>query len=79
MTEKVIIEIEVTDCFHCPFLNSSDVGEDCNILRQGIREDEWSNIGFQFDENWRYERCPLINPYHLRKNCGVKIYNRGVK
>ena len=73
MTEKIIIEMDVTDCFHCKFLNSSDTGENCSILRKGIQEDEWSNIGFQFNEGWRYERCPLFNKKHIRRNCGVKV------
>ena len=50
MIRKIIIEMDVTDCFHCKFLNSSDTGENCSILRKGIQEDEWSNIGFQFNE-----------------------------
>lgn len=73
MTEKIIIEMEVTDCFHCRFLNSSDTGEDCNILRQGIQEGEWSNINFQFKTGWRYKNCPLFHKEYLRRNCGIKI------
>lgn len=73
MTEKILIEIEINDCFHCPFLNSSDIGEDCNILRKGIQEDEWSNIGFQFDENWRYKNCPLFHEGYICRKCGVKV------
>lgn len=46
--DKILIELNPTDCFHCVFLNSSDTGENCKILRKGIQEDEWSNIDFQF-------------------------------
>ena len=74
MTKKVIIEMEVTDCSHCRFLNSSDTGEDCNILRQGIHEGEWSNIDFQYGNGWRYKKCPLLHPDgYLRRNCGIKV------
>lgn len=73
MTEKILIEIEINDCFHCPFLNSSDIGEDCSILRKGIQEDEWSNIGFQFDEDWRYKNCPLLHDGYLCRFCGIKV------
>lgn len=73
MTEKIIIEMEVTDCFHCRFLNSSDTGEDCNILRYGIQEGEWSNIDFQLETNWRYKNCPLFHKEYLMRNCGIEI------
>lgn len=73
MTEKIIIEMEVTDCSHCPFLNSSDIGEDCNILRQDIQEDIDSNIDFQFEKDWRYKNCPLFHKGYLRRNCGIEI------
>ena len=73
MTEKSIIELEVTDCFHCPFLNMSDTGEDCKILRKGIQEDEWSNINFQFEENWRYDKCPLLHKGYICRDCGIKV------
>ena len=80
MTEKVIIEIEVTDCGNCRFLNSSDTGEDCNILRQGIQKGEWSNIDFQYGEGWRFEKCPLLHPDgYLRRNCGIKVLNGDVE
>ena len=74
MTEKVLIEMEVQECARCPFLNCSDVGEDCNILRVGIHENEWSNIGYQFGDNWRYKNCPLLHPYgYLKRNAGIKV------
>ena len=73
MTEKIIIEMEVTDCFHCKFLNSSDTGDDCKILRKGIQEDGWGNIGFQFEEGWRYEKCPLFHKGYICRGCGVKV------
>lgn len=73
MTKKIIIEMEVTDCFHCLFLNSSDTGDDCRILRQGIQEDELSNIDFPFKENWRYKNCPLFHKGYLKRNCGIEI------
>ena len=73
MTEKVLIELEINGCSRCPFLNSSDTGEDCSILRQGIQEGEWSNIDFQFRKGWRYEKCPLLHEGYICKNCGVQI------
>ena len=80
MTEKVILQIEVKDCFHCPFLNCSDTGEDCSILRQGIQRGEWSNIDFQYDTDWRFEKCPLLHPKgYLRRNCGVKVLKGDVE
>ncbi|MBR3213917.1 MAG: hypothetical protein IKF79_05315 [Methanosphaera sp.] len=80
MTENVIIKVEITDCNHCRFLNSSDTGENCNILRKGIQEGEWSNIDFQYDEGWRYKNCPLLHPNgYLRRNCGVKVLKGDVE
>lgn len=73
MTKKIIIEMDVPDCFHCKFLNSSDTGENCSILRKGIQEDEWSNIDFQFKEGWRYKKCPLFHEGYICRNCGVKV------
>jgi len=75
MTEKhkVIIELENTNCYKCPFLNSSDTGENCRILRKGVKEGEWSNIDFQFDENWRYKKCPLFHDGYLCRFCGIKV------
>lgn len=70
---KVLIELENIGCYKCPFLNSSDTGEDCSILRKGVREEEWSNIGFQFDENWMYKNCPLFHEGYLCRFCGVKV------
>ena len=35
---KVIIELENTNCYKCPFLNSSDTGENCRILRKGVKK-----------------------------------------
>ena len=74
---KVLLEVEVDACSHCPFLNCSDTGEDCRILRQGIQEDPWSNINYQYGKGWRYYRCPLLNSYHLKRNCGIKIIKEG--
>ena len=71
--KKIIIKMEMNDCFNCVFLNSSDTGENCRILRKGIQEDEWSNIDFQFEENWRYEKCPLIHEGYLNRTCGIKV------
>lgn len=73
MTEKVIIEMEVTSCSKCRFLNSSDTGEDCNILRRGVQKGEWSNIDYQFEKGWRFEKCPLLHDEYLCKFCGVKV------
>lgn len=75
MTEKhkVLIELENTSCFKCLFLNSSDTGENCRILRKGIQEGQYSNINFQFDENWRYENCPLLNDEYLCRFCGIEV------
>lgn len=70
---KILIELENSGCSKCPFLNSSDTGEDCNILRKGVQEGEWSNINFQFDKNWRYENCPLFYDGYLCRFCGVKV------
>lgn len=70
---KVLIELENSGCNKCPFLNSSDTGEDCNILRKGVQEGEWSNINFQFDKNWRYKNCPLFNNGYLCRFCGIKV------
>ena len=71
--DKILIELKLTDCFHCVFLNSSDTGENCNILRKGIQEEEWSNISFQFKEGWRYEKCPLFHDGYICRNCGVSV------
>ena len=78
MTEKqkILIELELPFCYHCPFLKSSHNREDCSILRQGIQEGEWSNIDFQFDEKWRYNKCPLVHPEgYLKRNIGLKVIN----
>ena len=48
--EKYNIELTVNACNECPFLNCSDTGDDCNILRQGIHESVYSNIDFKFDK-----------------------------
>lgn len=72
MTEKIIIEMEVPDCHNCLFLNSSDTGENCKILKSEIQEDPWSNIGYQFGKKWRYKNCPLFHEGYLEKNCGIK-------
>lgn len=72
MEDKVIIELIVNNCNECPFLNCSDTGEDCNILRQGVQEGEWSNINFQYGE-WRYKNCPLIHNEYLMKGIGLKV------
>lgn len=58
-------------CSRCLFLNSSDTGENCKILKSEIQEDEWSNIDYQFERNWRYEGCPLIHKENLNLNKGV--------
>lgn len=73
MTEKryVYIFFENTGCSKCLFLNSSDTGEDCKILRGDIKEDEWSNIDYQFEKNWRYKNCPLLNEEYLNENKGI--------
>lgn len=71
--DKIIVEIEIKSCDECPFLNCSDTGEDCNILRKGIHESEWSNIGYQYDYNWRYENCPLLHDGYLCRFCGIKV------
>ncbi len=34
-------------------------------------EDEWSNIDYQFEENWRYKNCPLIYKEYLNMNKGI--------
>ena len=79
MTEnhKVLIELENTGCYKCPFLQSSDIGEDCVILRKGVQEGQWSNINFRFDEsqneNWRYKNCPLFHDGYLCRFCGIKV------
>ena len=73
MTDKILIEIEINNCSQCPFLNASDVGEDCSILRKEIQEGEWSNINFQYDENWRYKNCPLLHDEYLCKFCGIMV------
>lgn len=73
MTEKILIELEIDGCYRCPFLNASDTGEDCNILRYDIQEGEWSNIDFQLQEGWRYEKCPLLHEGYLCRNCGVQV------
>lgn len=70
---KFLIELENTGCYKCIFLNSSDTGEDCRILRKGIQEGEWSNIDFQFDEDWRYKNCPLLHDGYLCRFCGIKV------
>lgn len=73
MTEnkRFIISFENNGCSRCLFLNSSDTGENCKILRSDICEDEWSNIDFQFERNWRYDGCPLIHKENLNKNKGI--------
>ena len=61
------MEISVDSCWNCPFLNSSDTGEDCNILKMedyyGNDGELWSNIGYFDDEQDLrhniYEKCPL--------------------
>ena len=75
MTEKqkILIELEIPFCDTCPFLYSSDTGQDCNILRTDIHERELSNIGFQFDEDWRYKNCPLLHDEYLCRFCGIKV------
>lgn len=74
MNDKVLIELTVSGCNKCPFLNCSDTGEDCSILRQGIQEGEWSNINFQYGDCWRYKNCPLIHPEgYLMRGIGLKV------
>lgn len=68
-----IIEMEAPSCSGCPFLNCSDVGEDCNILDYDIQEDEWSNINYQYEKGWRYEKCPLVHPEYLNKYRNIKV------
>ena len=65
------ITFENKGCNTCLFLNSSDTGEDCNILREDIQEDEWSNIDYQYGENWRYAGCPLLNKENLSANAPI--------
>lgn len=66
MTKKLfIMSFENKGCSDCLFLNSSDTGENCKILRRDIREDEWSNINYQFEQNWRYDGCPLLHKENL--------------
>ena len=75
MTEKhkVLIELENSGCIKCPFLNLSNTGEDCRILRKGVQEREWSNINFQLNEDWRYKNCPLLHDGYLCRTCGIKV------
>ena len=72
MTEKLFgVTFTNKGCSRCLFLNSSDVGEDCKILRSDIQEGEWSNIDYQFERNWRYEGCPLIHQENLNLHKGI--------
>ena len=73
MVEKIIIEMEVTDCFRCPFLSSSNTGENCRLLRKGIKETDYSNIGFSFEEGWRYDKCPLLHKGYICRDCGIEV------
>ena len=80
MTEKrFIISFENNGCSRCLFLNSSDTGEDCKILRSDIQEDEWSNIDYQFEKNWRYKGCPLIHHENLNDKKGILNLNEFVE
>ena len=72
MTERhFFISFKNAGCSKCLFLNSSDTGEDCKILRSDIQEDEWSNIDYQFENGWRYKGCPLIHCENLNDNKGI--------
>ena len=55
-------------CSNCLFLNSSDTGENCKILRNDIQEGEWSNINYQFKKDWRYDGCPLLHKENLKED-----------
>jgi len=65
------ITFENTGCWNCLFLNCSDTGEDCRILRSDIQEDIYSNIDFQSDDGWRYDGCPLIIKENLNKTMNI--------
>lgn len=72
MTEKIFyIVMNIDNCSECPFLNSSDTGENCNVLKYSIQEDEWSNINYQFKRGWRYKGCPLIHRENLSDNSPI--------
>ena len=72
MSEKTFyIMLNIDSCSKCVFLNSSDVGENCNLLKYSIQEDEWSNINYQFDKGWKYKGCPLEHPENLRESANV--------
>ena len=72
---KFLIEVDISSCSDCPFLNSSDTGEDCRILNSNIYEDEWSNIDYGgltgYDE--MYIGCPLIYKNNLTIKPLVKV------
>lgn len=77
--KRFIISFENNGCSRCLFLNSSDTGEDCKILRSDIQEDEWSNIDYQFEKNWRYKGCPLIHRKNLNDEKGILNINEFVE
>ena len=59
-------------CSKCLFLNSSDTGENCKILKSEIIEDTWSNIDYQFGvKDWRYKGCPLLHPENLNEHKNI--------
>lgn len=70
-----LIKVDINTCHSCPFLNCSDVGEDCNLLKYEIREGEWSNIDYQYGRGWRYAGCPLMKRENLRENTGFEFFD----
>ena len=64
--KRFMVSFENKGCSKCLFLNSSDTGEDCKLLKDEICEDEWSNIDYQFEKDWRYKGCPLIHRDNLK-------------
>lgn len=77
--KRFIISFENSGCSRCLFLNSSDTGENCKILRSDIQEGEWSNIDYQFEKNWRYKGCPLIHRENLNDRKGILNINEFVE
>lgn len=74
MSKKFKIELEIERCWSCPFLNCSDVGENCNLLPYDFKKerDRWSNLNFINVEGIS-EDCPLIHKENMKKNSPVKV------
>ena len=69
--EKFEVTFVNNSCSRCLFLNCSDTGENCKILKREIQEDPWSNIGYQFEKGWRYKGCPLLHPENLNEHKNI--------